>query len=360
MSDSEKIPESLAAQGFSATATPDVLTARTGSLARIMLNRPRQINALTTDMVDAISTALTQWRDDDEVTAVTIEGAGERGLCAGGDVVSVRKVFLDGEPADSFGFFEHEYRMNSLVANYPKLIVAYQDGIVMGGGVGLSAYAGLRLTTSRSRVAMPETIIGFFPDVGALYLLSRAPGGTGAYLALTGTTIGGHDAVYVGLSDAVIADDAWVTVLERLAKGANRDEAIAGLTVEGAGTLNASRPWIDAAFGDGDSDVTAEQVRQNLAAAAESNPDAAEALTLFDMRSPISVAASLEGLHRASHMNSVDEVLAQDAVLARGLVEKGDFAEGVRAQLVDKDRSPRWSQASVSEVTREQVLALFE
>ena len=353
----QEIPEELAAAGFAPTSTPEVLAARTGSLARIMLNRPKAINALTTDMVDAVRECLDAWRDDDSVTAVTIEGAGERGLCAGGDVRGVREAFLEGEHERTFGFFEHEYRMNAAIADYPKLVVSYQDGIVMGGGVGISSYAGLRVATERTKVAMPETIIGFFPDVGALYLLSRAPGGTGAYLALTGTTVDGHDSCYVGLSDAVIDSASWATVIERLADGATRDDAVAGLTTSGNASLEANRAWIDDAFGAGEQLRTPSGVLAHLR---DSDDDAArEAADLLVQRSPLSVAATLEALRRAAAMDSVHEVLEQDKRLARGLVEHGDFLEGVRAQLVDKDRSPKWSQKSFAEITDEQVARLF-
>lgn len=353
----QEIPEERAAAGFEATATPDVLTARTGSLARIMLNRPKAINALTTDMVVAVNSALDAWRDDESITAVTIEGAGERGLCAGGDVRSVRESFLVGDHASAFEFFTAEYRMNAAIADYPKLIVSHQDGIVMGGGVGISAYAGLRVATPRTKVAMPETIIGFFPDVGALYLLSRAPGGTGAHLALTGTTVGGHDSCYIGLSDVVVDADAWPTILERLAAGASRDEAVADLVQTGVAPIEAARAWIDDAYGSGENLRTPSDVLAHLRASDDES--AREAAELLAQRSPLSVAATLEALRRAARMRSVHEVLEQDMRLARGLVEHGDFAEGVRAQLVDKDRTPRWSQTSFDDVTDEQVARLF-
>lgn len=354
------IPPELKADGFEPTSTPDVLVARRGHLARIMLNRPRAINALTTDMVNAVADALKQWRDDDAVTAVTIEGAGERGLCAGGDVRSVREAFVDGNHDAAFAFFTDEYRMNALIADYPKLVVSHQDGIVMGGGVGISAYAGLRVATERTKVAMPETIIGFFPDVGALYLLSRAPGGTGAYLALTGVSVDGTDACYVGLSDAVVESSSWPTVLERLADGADRESALAGLTTTTTGSgasLESARAWIDPAFGSGAELRAAADVLTSLR---ESSDEAArEAAELLTQRSPLSVAATLEALRRAASMPSVHDVLRQDMTLARGLIEHGDFVEGVRAQLVDKDRKPRWSQASVADVSDAEVARLF-
>ena len=362
-----EISDSLREAGFTPTSTPQVLTARTGSLGRIMLNNPRAINALTLEMVTAVKETLDAWRDDDSITTVSIEGAGERGLCAGGDVVSVRSAYLDNPDsaadfANATKFFSVEYSMNAAIADYPKLIVALQDGIVMGGGIGISAYCGLRLATERTKVAMPETIIGFFPDVGALYLLAHAPGGTGAYLALTGSTITGRDAVFVGFSDAVIESISWPTILERLADGADADAAIEGLTVSretfAAEGLAAEQSWINECFGQPDAGRTASQIRDALHASSVAK--AREAGDLLDARSPLSVAVTLEALRRAAGMGSVHEVLAQDEVLAANLLLHGDFAEGVRAQLVDKDRSPKWPVNSVDDITDEQVQRMFE
>lgn len=360
-SDTPQIAPELAAAGFTETSTPQVLTARVGSLGRIMLNNPRAINALTLPMVQAVTETLDAWRDDSTLTAITIEGAGDRGLCAGGDVRSVRQAYLEAqENGSNLGpatdFFEHEYAMNAALASYPKLIVSLQDGIVMGGGIGISAYCGLRVATERTQLAMPETIIGFFPDVGALYLLSRAPGGLGRYLALTGVTINGPDAVAVGFSDAVIDAATWPQVLDRLAAGAGKD-AVAGLLVSRETSLAAQRDWIDECFGAAADDASPTQIRDALLA--HSNPAAHKAAELLALRSPISVATTMEALRRASAMGSVHEVLEQDKMLAKNLLVRGDFVEGVRAQLVDKDRSPQWPD-TLDDITPERVAVMFE
>ena len=360
------IPDELLAAGFTATSTDKVLAARTGSLGRIMLNNPRAINALTLDMVRAVTETLDAWRTDDAITAITIEGAGERGLCAGGDVVSVRNAYLnsttgDAEFTDATDFFTAEYAMNSALADYPKLVVAFQDGIVMGGGIGISAYCGLRLATERTKVAMPETIIGFFPDVGALYLLSRAPGGIGAYLALTGVTVGGEESVQAGFSDHVINSGSWGQILDRLADGSDAASAIADLTVSretfAPTGLMAQRHWIDECFGTPDEGRSAVQIRDALTRS--DNSSAHEAAKLLDLRSPISVVVTVEALRRASAMTSVHEVLRQDHVLASNFLIHGDFVEGVRAQLVDKDRSPSWPIADIADVPSELVEQMF-
>ena len=330
-----------------APGTEEVLSARRGAVARIVLNRPRAINALTLPMVRGISALLTEWADDDSVRTVTIEGAGERGLCAGGDVVAARRALEEG--ADHLAFFQAEYAMNAQLADYAKPIVAFMDGIVMGGGVGVSAFAGLRLVTERSKVAMPETIIGFFPDVGARFPLARA-GALGTHLALTGVTVTGADAIAVGLADAQIAAADWPAVLDDLADGSTDPRPGDSAPTS---TLLSARDWIDACY-TGDDPV--EIVHRLETHGAE---DARAAASLIRTRSPLSVAVSPEGLRRAARLDTVGEVLAEDLVLADHLVTRGDFAEGVRAQLVDKDRSPRWQHARLEDVTRADVLSAF-
>lgn len=328
--------------------TDQILVAHDGELARIVLNRPRAINALTEEMVTEISALLEQWRDDEIVSVVTIEGAGERGLCAGGDVVAVSRAGADG--GDHTGFFRAEYAMNEALAAYPKPIVAFMDGVVMGGGVGVSAFTRLRLVTERTKLAMPETIIGFFPDVGALYLLSRAPGELGAFLALTGTTIGAADVIAVGLADRLIDSAEWPAV---------RDAAATGASLDGFGTVPAQAPllarreWIDACFaGDDPAAILARLESSDV-------PAAVEAAAAIRARSPLSVAITLEALRRAADLPDVVAVLAQDLRIAGNLGVDADFTEGVRAQLIDKDRSPRWKHDRVEDVTRAEVEAVF-
>lgn len=337
----------------------EVITEITGHLARITLNRPKAINALSGEMVNAVIATLESVRHDDAITAISIEGAGERGLCAGGDVRAVREVYLAGDNAAAFGFFDAEYRMNALIARYPKLIVAYQDGIVMGGGVGISTYAGLRIATERTQMAMPEVIIGFFPDVGVTYRLARA-GGIGAYLAVSGETFTGPDATLVGLSD-VVTTCPWADVVSALAAGATRDDLLAmtrAHAITDEAPLAQHRAWIDDAFGASAPFRAARDALERLETSTDQQ--AREAAAVIATRSPLSVAATIEALNRAAQMPDVESALCQDAVLARALVTSGDFVEGVRAQLVDKDRRPNWSAASVHEISQGQITTLFK
>ncbi len=325
--------------------TDEVLFTVEGALGRIVLNRPKALNALTLDMVRAVDEQLQLWATDDAVSVVAIEGAGERGLCAGGDVVAVRRAVAEG--ADGQDFFAAEYAMNARLAHFPKPVVAFQDGFVLGGGIGISAHCSLRLATDRTKVAMPETIIGFFPDVGALHLLAAAPGEIGTHLALTGTTIDGADAVYTGLSDTLIDADSWDSVVASLRTG---EVELPPRTT--TNSLAEQRNWIDECYAGDDPTVIVERLAHHPSEAARAAADA------IGQRSPYAVCVTLLALRRAASLGSVDAVLAQDLALARVVSHHPDFTEGVRAQLVDKDRTPRWTHGSLAEALPEARAAL--
>ncbi|MVA75555.1 enoyl-CoA hydratase/isomerase family protein [Auraticoccus sp. F435] len=337
-------------EGLSPTSTPDVLSGTRGRLGRIRLNRPRAINALTTDMVRAVRSELARFADAG-VDAVWLDGAGERGLCAGGDVRAVRESVLAGGD-EATTFFEAEYAMDAAVATSPVPVVAWMDGVVMGGGVGVSVHAGLRLVTERTRLAMPETLIGFFPDVGALWWLARCPGRTGTRLALTGATVGGADAVALGLADRLVASDRAAELVERAAAGER-------LTDVGLGAAEVSSPVLaEASVLDpllaGD-DAAAILRRLGVG----EHPLAAATARELAARSPWAVSVTLAALRRAERMSTLAEVLDQDRRLAPRMAAHPDFAEGVRAQLVDRDRTPRWTHAGLDDVDPAEVEALF-
>ena len=253
---------------------------------------------------------------------------------------------------DPTRFWADEYALDALIHAYPKPYVAFMDGVVMGGGVGISAYGSLRLVTERSRVAMPETAIGFFPDVGALYLLARAPGELGTHLALTGATVGGADAVMLGLADALVDSADLPTIRAALAEGSGAD-ALAGLRRDGEPLLVAERDWVDECYA-GDDPVLVLKALQAHAA-----PAARAAATLLAQRSPLSVAVTLEAIRRAADMATLEQVLEQDRVLSAALMGSPDFSEGVRAVLVDRDHQPRWTHPSLEAVSREEVDRAF-
>ena len=326
-----------------------VLAERRGPLGLITLNRPRAINALDLSMIDGLRRALEQWRHDDQVETVAIVAAGERGFCAGGDVRAVRQAHLDG--ADGARFFREEYTLDLAIAQYPKHTVAVMDGITMGGGVGLGMNADLRVVTERTALAMPETQIGFFPDVGASYRLSRAPGELGTHVALTGVSIGGGDAIAIGLADVLVDSAAIPGLIQGWATGEPATAAIGQSEPESP--LLAERDWIDECYAGDDPAVVVARLEGHA------DPRAVAAAEIIRTRSPLSVAIALETLRRARRAGSLAEVLEADATIATRILQDSDFVEGVRAQLVDKDRTPTWRHARIEEVTREAVLRFF-
>ncbi|TDE94835.1 enoyl-CoA hydratase/isomerase family protein [Occultella glacieicola] len=328
----------------------EVLVTVAGPLGRIRLNRPRTINALTPGMITTLTTVLTAWAADEAIAAVTLEGAGDRGLCSGADVRAIRACLLEGN-LDAAGFFGAEYALNALISDFPKPYAAFMDGIVMGGGIGLSAHGSLRLVTERTRVAMPETGIGLFPDVGALFFLSRAPGELGTHLALTGTQVDGADAIAVGLADTLIPSGAWPAIVARLAAGESLDPSIGQRSP--TAPLASERGWIDRCYAGDDPARILEALRE------APEPAARAAGEVLAGRSPLSVAVSLAAIRRAAALDSVEAVLAQDLRVATALVAEPDFVEGVRAVLVDKDQQPHWRHTALTEVSGGEVAAMF-
>lgn len=324
-----------------------VLFSRDRGLARIRLNRPAAINALDLAMVQAIGAQLADWAGDESITCLLIDGAGDRGLCAGGDIRAMYTAITTGDQT-AMDFWDQEYRLNATIASYRKPTVALMDGIVMGGGIGVAGYTTLRVVTERSRIAMPETGIGFFPDVGATFLLSRAPRQLGTHLALTGATVGAGTAIAAGLADVQAGDDEIERLVEHLADGGS-------LKVDHGSTPPsdlADAGWIEECYTGNDAATIVRRLSEH------NDPAAREAAAVITRRSPLSVAVTLAALRRAATMSLV-EVLDQDTVLARNFAERSDFAEGVRAQIIDKDRNPQWQHANLSEVSPELVESYF-
>lgn len=320
-----------------------VMMRRKGRLGHIQLNRPRAINALTHDMVALIQAALDLWADDASVQVIVLTGAGERGLCAGGDIVAMYHDAIAGGTA-SAEFWADEYRLNATIAEYPKPFVAIMDGIVLGGGIGLSAHADIRIVTERSSIGMPETGIGFVPDVGGTFLLSRAPGELGTHLALTAGTVRAGDAIAIGLADWYVPSDRIAALVKAL-ETTEPLEAV-GAVSESApeSPLTANQAWIDELYA-GDDAVTI--VRSLEGSPLEEAQAAARAIA---SKSPTSVAVTLGALRRAAAMADLRDALDLEYRLAVRLHQQADFVEGVRAQVVDKDRNPQWSPATLAEV----------
>lgn len=337
---------------MTSTGEPPVLLRREGHAAYLVLNRPRAINALTHEMVGLIRTALERWAGDDDVRTVVLTGAGERGLCAGGDIVAMWRDAKAGG-SDNASFWADEYRLNALIADYPKPYVAVMDGIVLGGGIGLSAHAGQRVVTERSSIGMPETGIGFLPDVGGTYLLSHAPGETGTHLGLTAGSIGAGDAIATGFADHYLPSDRIPDLLVELSRR-DADEVLARAEEPAPPSpLVEARSWLDAAYAGDDPVVIVERLR------ALGHEDAARAAAAIEAKSPTSVRVTLRALREAARMTSLGKALDLEYRLALRFHASHDFVEGVRAQVVDKDRDPRWSPARLADVRDDAVAAYF-
>ncbi|MEE1752969.1 enoyl-CoA hydratase/isomerase family protein [Streptomyces sp. SP18CS02] len=334
------------------TGQEEVLVRTEGRLGRLILNRPKALNALSHGMVVRIEEALTAWRDDPAVRTVVISGAGERGLCAGGDIRAIHDDARRGGGA-SADFWRDEYRLNALIARYPKPYVALMDGIVMGGGVGVSSHGSVRIVTERSRVAMPETGIGFAPDVGGTHLLAQAPGELGTHLALTGAAVGAADALLCGLADHFVPADRLDRLVAELAH-APVDDALpphAGLVPPGE--LAAHREWIDHCY----APDTMEEIVERLVGSGV--PAAKEAAVTLGAKSPTALKVTLSALRRARRLGSLERVLEQEYRVSCAALSTPDLVEGIRAQVIDKDRSPRWSPARLDEVTESDVSRYF-
>ena len=335
----------------------EVLIRIEGRAGRITLNRPKALNALTLGMVRAIWPALLAWREDPAVELVLLDGAGERGLCAGGDVrwlYESRARGLD----DALAFWREEYALNALIHRYPKPFVPIMDGIVMGGGIGLSAHVqgGTRIVTERSQLAMPETLIGLIPDVGGTWLLAHAPGAFGAYLGLTGERMRGAGTIFSRFADAFVPSaklDALRSALCAATAASVRD--VIARFAEGAPHSNlADRTEIVARTF---SHPTVPAILDALAR--ETDEWSAKTHAALMERSPKALAATLAAIRRARDLGSLEAALNVELRLCVHLLEDGEFTEGVRALLIDKDKSPRWNPPVLADVTDTMIEALF-
>ena len=330
-------------------ADNEVLFERRGALGHIVLNRPRAINALTHGMVLAIAAKLEEWAVDDAVLAVLLTGAGERGLCAGGDIVAMYKDATAGDGSAAEAFWRDEYAMDARIGSYPKPFVAIMDGVTLGGGVGISAHASHRVVTERSKVGMPETTIGYIPDVGGTWLLSHAPGELGTYLALSATSVGPGDAIALGLADVYVPSDRLPALIESLSRIEPVDITLSAYAAQPPpAELLPEREWIDAAFAGDD------------LAGILTRLEGREILGTIAAKSPTALAVTLAALRRARDLPDLESALAQDLRVSMRSLRSHDFGEGIRAQVIDKDRNPRWEPARVADVTPELVASFFE
>ena len=336
------------------TAESEVLTRVESGVGRITLNRPKALHALNRGMCEAMTAALLAWREDEAVKSVLIDHAGERGFCAGGDIRMIAESGA-GDASEARAFFMVEYRLNHLLFEYPKPVTAIVDGIVMGGGVGISEPAVVRIATERTTYAMPETGIGLFPDVGGGWFLPRLPGQTGVWLALTGARLKAADTVFLGIHSHYLPSDALDAFRAILAADPAHPVDVAdGLETDpGEAPVEAHLAAIDRLF-------AFDAVEEIFAALETEGSDWAQAqLATLKTKSPQSLKLTLRQLRLGATLPSFAANMAMEYRLGGRVVRTHDFQEGVRAVVVDKDNAPRWSPADLSGVDEAALDALF-
>jgi enoyl-CoA hydratase len=335
---------------------PPVLFARKGAAGLITLNRPKALNALNPEMVDAIAPQLDLWEKDPAVTRIVIKGAGPKAFCAGGDIRLLHDMGRVGELAEPRRFWRAEYTLNHRLKFYPKPVVALIDGIVMGGGVGMSFHGSHRVASEKLMFAMPEVGIGFFPDVGASWFLPRLPDHIGRYLAIAGARIGQADALALGLATDAVRSADMSAIEEALTGDGPVDAALASFRVDpGPAPLLAHAPVIREAFGEDSLAAIANRLGQLALGGSEF---AAMALDTMRTKSPTSMAIALEQMTRGLAM-SFAEAMRLDLRIVWRIAEGHDFYEGVRAVIVDKDNAPKWKPATIEAVDPADIARYF-
>ncbi|MFY0681170.1 MAG: enoyl-CoA hydratase/isomerase family protein [Thalassovita sp.] len=321
--------------------TQDVLIRKSGRAGHVTLNRPDALNALNADMSIAIETALEAWRSDDSVTLVILDAEGSRAFCAGGDIA---KLYENGRVgAYEFGrqFWRQEYRLNLKIATYPKPVVVFMQGFTMGGGVGLAGHASHRIVGDSSQIAMPECGIGLIPDVGGSFLLGRAPGETGVYLGLTGARMGAKDAIYAGFSDHYVPERIWDDLKSNLLQNGDVSTIAAAVHRPTGGTLAGLQPTIDCLF----SGASLPCIHQSLVE--DETEFAQTARKKLAKGAPLALACALQ-IIRVSRDGTLADALKHEFRFSYRSQQQGDFIEGIRAQIIDRDFTPNWRHESLN------------
>jgi enoyl-CoA hydratase len=326
-----------------------------GAVGRLTLNRPRALGALNIPMVEAMTEALLAWRDDPSVHVILLDHAGERGFCAGGDIRFLAASAAEGG-AGAREFFFKEYRLNHLLMVYPKPVIAVMDGVTMGGGVGIALPARWRIATERTRLAMPETGIGLFPDVGGGWHLSRLPGRVGVWLALTGARLNGADCLALGAATHLIPSDRIDALKAEILAAPDAAEAILARYAEtpaAPAPVTALQPLIDRLF-------VADRLETILEDLAADNSDfARDTLATLRTKSPLSMKTSLRQVTEGAAMATFADEMRVEMRIGARIVMSHDFTEGVRAVIIDKDGAPRWDPAAPEAITDAMLDAVF-
>ncbi len=331
----------------------DLIVTKTGRAGHVTLNRPKALNALTHTMCLDLEAAMTDWENDPSVDLLLIDAMGEKSFCAGGDIVSIYNEGKVGQIENSRKFWRDEYRLNHTIATYAKPYVAIMDGIVMGGGVGISAHGSHRVVTERTMFAMPECAIGLLPDVGGTYLLGQMPGASGEYAGLTGARLSGADCIYAGLADYLVPSDK----LESLKAALQETGDIAVLqefSIEPeVSSLETNRAAIDAIF----AQDTVEAISQSL----QDDPSdfAQAALKGLSRGAPLMLKTTLAALRAARVDGSLEHALRNEYRIVSMALKDGELIEGIRAAVIDKDRSPKWKYPTLESVPQKLVDRLY-
>lgn len=328
----------------------DIAIRKVGKAGRFTLNRPGALNALTYEMATAMEAALDKWREDPQVELVIIDATGDRAFCAGGDIQDLYETGKAGNFEFGRTFWADEYRLNAKIFNYPKPYVAIMDGIVMGGGVGISAHGSHRVVTERTMLAMPECSIGLVPDVGGNYPLSQAPGRIGEFMGATGARLNAADTLYTGFADQFVPSGNLDEMISAMEQSGDPGELTRFATnPDEAGTLEPLQEEIDRFFSLGSG--------TEIIAALESDGSewAAKQAKLIRRNCPLSVACAIELVRRCRDLTRIEDILAHEYRFTWRSMSHGDFIEGIRAQIIDKDRNPSWQPPTLEALAQDKI-----
>ena len=331
-----------------------IVIRKAGRAGRITLNRPEALNALTADMVQAIADILPVWAEDDSVDLIVMDGTGDRAFCSGGDIADIYAALVIGDPEVARDFWRLEYPVNAALAHFPKPVVTFLQGFTMGGGVGVGCHASHRIVCESSQIAMPECGIGLIPDVGGSLLLARAPGRLGAYLGTTGARMGPGDAIHAGFADDYVPREDWATLIETL-------ETKGDSTAISETAIAPPESFLAGQAAEIDRHFEAETVGGILQSLENSDGEWAEkTLRALRRNAPLSMAATLELVRRARADDRIDAALENEVRFAYRIAAQSDFREGIRAAIIDRDKSPRWQHPAPDAATPAEVRAMLE
>lgn len=329
-----------------------------GNLGILVLDRPAKINALNYSMLWELREQFAVWKDDPSISMVLLRGNGDRGFCAGGDIKDFHSAVTTDAHQDFADLLSLEFELDAMIASYPKPVITLAHGLCMGGGIGLASHASVRIATPDSSYAMPEVRIGYTPDVGGTHLMALAPGFMGEYLVLTAATFSGVDAVELGFADMLVEAEKFDDIIEALPDFESMDSAAiaAGLEVLlgtfASSPLMASQPWIDHAF----SAATLGEILERLDHMSHSA--AAQAAAAMRANCPTSMESALQSVRAARAEDHLQSALDRELRLAKYLMYRSDLAEGIRAQVIDKDRNPQWNPPTIEHVDVAAILAV--